>query len=140
MPNLNQLIIADMLADGTLDDHLTELRTEHRRRRDAMIGALERHGAAGKLQWAVPDGGLYLWCRLAGRQKASQVQAQARAESIAFVQGEHFYVDQAGERELRICYSCVPPNRADDIARRLMRAISATRRDIQPVSPMVAIV
>jgi DNA-binding transcriptional MocR family regulator len=140
MPNLNQLIIADMLADGTFDSHLIELRTEHRRRRDAMIGALERHGSPGKLQWTVPDGGLYLWCRLAGRQKASQVQAQARAESIAFVRGEHFYVDQAGERELRICFSCVPPNRADDIARRLMRAVNGAKPELQPSSPLVAIV
>jgi 2-aminoadipate transaminase len=105
-----------------------------------MIAALERHGSAGKLQWAVPDGGLYLWCRLAGRQKASQVQAQARAEAIAFVRGEHFYVDQAGERELRICFSCVPPNRADDIARRLMRAVSGAKPELQPSSPLVAIV
>jgi DNA-binding transcriptional MocR family regulator len=140
MPNLNQLIVADMLADGTFDGHLVELRTEHRRRRDAMIGALERHGAAGKLQWAVPDGGLYLWCRLAGRQKASQVQAQALTESIAFVRGEHFYVDQAGERELRVCFSCVPTGRADDIARRLMRAVNATRREAQSPAPLVAIV
>ena len=140
MPNLNQLIIADMLADGTFDNHLVELRTEHRRRRDAMMGALERHGAVGKLQWAVPDGGLYLWCRLSGRQKASHVQIQAQAEAIAFVRGEHFYVDQAGERELRVCFSCVPASRADDIAKRLMRAINATRRESQPQTPMVAIV
>src|SRR5262249_49087905 len=140
MPNLNQLIIADMLADGTFDSHLTDLRTEHRRRRDAIMGALERHGAAGKLQWAVPDGGLYLWCRLSTRQKASQVQVQAQAEAIAFVRGEHFYVDHAGERELRVCFSCVPASRADDIARRLMRAINSTRRESQPQTPMVAIV
>jgi len=140
MPNLNQLIVADMLADGTFDSHLVELRLEHRRRRDAMTGALERHGAAGKLQWAVPDGGLYLWCRLTGRQKSSQVQAQAKAESLAFVRGEAFYVDQAGERELRICFSCVPPNRADDIARRLMRSVNGANRNIQQPSPLVAIV
>jgi DNA-binding transcriptional MocR family regulator len=140
MPNLNQLIIADMLTDGTFDDHLVELRSEHRRRRDAMMAALERHGAAGKLQWTVPDGGLYLWCRLSTRQKASHVQTQAQAESLAFVRGEHFYVDQAGERELRVCFSCVPASRADDIAKRLMRAINAARRDLQPAAPMVAIV
>src|SRR5262249_4384164 len=140
MPNLNQLIIADMLADGTFDGHLTELRTEHRRRRDSMMSALERHGAAGKLQWSVPDAGLYLWCRLSGRHKAADVHTQAQAESIAFVRGEHFYVDQAGERELRVCFSCVPTGRADDVARRLMRAINAARREIQAPAPLVAIV
>ena len=140
MPNLNQLIVADMVADGTFDRHLADLRTEHRRRRDAMIGALERHGAAGKLQWAVPDGGLYLWCRLSGRVKASQVHTHALAESIVFVRGEAFYVDQAGERELRICFSSVMPSKADDAAKRIMRAINAARRDVAPPSPLVAMV
>jgi len=140
MPNLNQLIVADMIVDGTFDRHLVDLRTEHRRRRDAMMGALERHGAAGKLQWAVPDGGLYLWCRLTGRVKASLVQTHALAESVAFVRGEAFYVDQAGAREIRICFSAVMPSRADDVARRIMRAVNAARRDLAAPSQLVAIV
>src|SRR5499427_7826395 len=131
-PTLNQLIVADMIVDGTFDRHLAALRTEHRRRRDAMIGALERHGAEGKLQWTVPDGGLYLWCRLSGRIKASQVHAHALAESLAFVPGEAFYIDQAGDRELRICYSSVAPNRAEDVAKRIMRAIASAKRDLTP--------
>jgi DNA-binding transcriptional MocR family regulator len=140
MANLNQLIVADMVSDGTFDEHLIELRTEHRRRRDAMMSALERRGASGLLQWAVPDGGLYLWCRLTGRLKASSVQKQALAESVAFVKGEAFYVDQAGERELRVCFSSVQPSRADDIAKRLLRAIAAARRDAGQASQLVAMV
>jgi 2-aminoadipate transaminase len=105
-----------------------------------MMSALERHGANGLLQWAVPDGGLYLWCRLGGRLKASNVQSRALAESVAFVKGEAFYVDQAGERELRLCFSSVAPNRVDDIAKRLMRAIAAAKRDTAPSSQLVAIV
>jgi DNA-binding transcriptional MocR family regulator len=140
MANLNQLIIADMVSDGTFDEHLIELRTEHRRRRDAMMSALERHGASRLLQWTVPDGGLYLWCRLSGRLKASSVQKQALAESVAFVRGEAFYVDQAGERELRVCFTGVPPSRADDVAKRLFRAIAAARRDAGQASQVVAMV
>lgn len=140
MPNLNQLIVADMIADGTFDRHLAALRTEHRRRRDALIGALERQGAAGRLQWAVPDGGLYLWCRLTGRIKVSQVAEHAAAESIAFVRGDAFYVDQAGDRELRICFSTVAPARAGDAAKRIMRAVNAARRELGPLPQTVAIV
>ena len=127
MASLNQMIVADFITDGTFDRHAADLRTEHRRRRDAMIGALERHGAGDKLQWSVPDGGLYLWCRLGGRLKASQLQPHAMAESIAFVSGEAFYCDQAGERELRICFTSVAPAQADDVAKRIMRAINRAR-------------
>jgi 2-aminoadipate transaminase len=139
-PTLNQLIVADMIVDGSFDRHLAALRTEHRRRRDALIGALERNGASGKLQWTLPDGGLYLWCRLAGRIKSSQVHSHALAESLAFVPGEAFYTDQAGDRELRVCYSTVAPARAEDVAKRLMRAINSARRDLAPTSQLVAIV
>ena len=127
MASLNQMIVADFITDGTFDQHAADLRTEHRRRRDAMIGALERHGAGDKLQWSVPDGGLYLWCRLGGRLKASQLKSHAMVESIAFVSGEAFYCDQAGEREMRICFTSVAPAQADDVARRIMRAINAAR-------------
>jgi DNA-binding transcriptional MocR family regulator len=140
MANLNQLIIADMLADGTFDQHLIELRNEHGRRRDALISALQRHGSNGLLQWTVPDGGLYLWCRLGSRLKASSVYSKALAQSIEFVKGEAFYVDQAGERELRLCFSSVLPDRADDVAKRLMRAIGAAKRDVGAPGQLVAIV
>jgi DNA-binding transcriptional MocR family regulator len=88
----------------------------------------------------VPDGGLYLWCRLNGRLKAAAVQSHALAESMAFVRGESFYVDQAGERELRICFTGVPPSRAEDVGKRLRRAIAAAKRDAAQSSPLVAIV
>jgi DNA-binding transcriptional MocR family regulator len=135
MANLNQLIVADMVADGTFDRHLTGLRTEHRRRRDAMLSALERHGAKGHLQWTVPDGGLYLWCRLGGRLRTSSVEAQALSDSLAFVRGEAFYVDQAGERELRLCFSSVPPPGSDDVAKRLVRAVRAASVSASTHSP-----
>ncbi len=139
-PTLNQLIVGDMIADGTFDRHLAALRTEHRRRRDAVIGALERHGSNGKLQFAVPDGGLYLWCRLTGRTKTSQVHAHALAQSLAFVPGEAFYMDHGGDRELRVCYSTVVPAKADDVARRIMRAVNTARHDLAAPSQLVAIV
>jgi DNA-binding transcriptional MocR family regulator len=125
MANLNQLIVADMVVDGTFDQHLANLRIEHSRRRDALTSALARHGANNLLQWTVPDGGLYLWCRLNGRVKTSSVLTQALAQSMTFVRGDAFYVDQAGERELRLCFTSVAPNQAEDVAKRLMRAIGS---------------
>ena len=127
--NLAQYVVADLIDDGTFDEHLAGLRIEHRRRRDALAAALERHGAAGLMQWKTPEGGLYLWCRLAPRINAATVLARAAAESFTFVHGQPFYVDNAGDRELRLCFSSMPAPRADELARRLMRAIGVVRRD-----------
>jgi DNA-binding transcriptional MocR family regulator len=56
------------------------------------------------------------------------------------VRGEAFYVDQAGERELRICFSSMTVARADEAAKRIMRAVNAARRDAASPQQMVAIV
>jgi DNA-binding transcriptional MocR family regulator len=137
---LVQNVVADLIEDGTFDQHLAQLRTEHRRRRDALASALQRHGAAGLLRWTMPEGGLYLWCRLAGRLQASHVLARALEESVSFVRGETFYVDHAGERELRLCFSTVSPARADEAGRRLSRALAAASRAAAPPPQLVAVV
>jgi 2-aminoadipate transaminase len=138
--NLAQYVVADLLEDGTFDAHLAELRTEHRRRRDALAAALHRHGATSLLRWTMPEGGLYFWCRLAGRLQAANVLARALDQSVSFVRGETFYVDHAGERELRLCFTTVSPPRADEAARRLSRALAAARREAMPPPQLVAVV
>jgi DNA-binding transcriptional MocR family regulator len=128
--NLVQLIARDLLENGAFDQHLVQLRAEHRRRRDAIAAALRRHGADAVLQWPVADGGLYLWCRLPPRLNAAAVLKRALAESVAFVRGQAFYVDHAGDRELRLCFSSISVNRADEVARRLVRSITEARREL----------
>ena len=88
----------------------------------------------------MPDGGLYFWCRLGGRLQASDVLARALDESVSFVRGETFYVDHAGERELRLCFTTVSPARADEAGRRLSRALAAARREAAPPPQLVAVV
>ncbi len=140
MQNLMQLVVKEFLDDGTFDEHLRRLRSEHRRRRDAVAAALRRHRADTLLQWASPEGGLYFWCRLRPRVSAASVLKRALADSVAFVHGQPFYVDHAGDKELRLCFSSIPPARADDVARALVRSISAVRRETSPAPPLVAIV
>jgi DNA-binding transcriptional MocR family regulator len=138
--NLAQFVIADLLDDSTFDRHLAELRAEHRRRRDALASALQRHGAASLLKWTMPEGGLYFWCKLGGRLQTAHVLARALAESVSFVHGEAFYADHAGERELRLCFSAIAPARADEVGRRLSRALAAARRETAPPPQLVAVV
>jgi DNA-binding transcriptional MocR family regulator len=138
--NLAQFVIADLIEDGTFDEHLVQLRSEHRRRRDALAAALQRHGAANLLRWTAPEGGLYFWCKLGGRLQTAQVLVHALAESVSFVHGEAFYVDHAGDRQLRLCFSTVPPSLADEVGRRLGRALQAARRETAPPTQLIAAV
>ena len=127
--NLSQLVVADLVEQGVFDRHLVALRAEHRRRRDAMVKALHRHVPADALRFTVPQGGLYLWCRLGGDARARAVQRQALAESVMVLTGEPFYVDGGGAQELRICFTAQPSERAERAAEVVGRAIASAGRD-----------
>src|SRR5204863_1782840 len=119
--------------------HLGALRGEHRRRRDAMVKALRQHVPAGQLRFAVPEGGLYLWCQLPPDVRARDVQREAFRDRIVFVPGEAFYIDRGGAHELRVCYTAQPPDRAPEAARALARSIGSVRRQRGPEPALVAL-
>jgi DNA-binding transcriptional MocR family regulator len=138
--NLGQLVVADLLDRGVFDRHLIAVRAEHRRRRDGFVKALHRHVRPPMLQFAVPHGGLYLWCRLGGEARARAVQRRALAESVMVLTGEPFYVDGGGTQELRICFTAQPPARAELAAQVIGRAVNAAAEASTGAAPLVRVV
>jgi DNA-binding transcriptional MocR family regulator len=135
--NLVQLAMARLLREGSFDAHLRTLRAEHARRAAAMIAAIQRNVAAGMLRFSRPLGGLYLWCRLAQGMSARALLDRSLAAGVAFVPGYAFYPDEAGESELRICFSSVLPAAVDDAVKRLAASMTAVtgagRRELMPI-------
>jgi DNA-binding transcriptional MocR family regulator len=127
--NLSQLVVCELVQRGVFDRHLVTLKAEHRRRRDAMVHALRQQVPPGMLRFAVPAGGMYLWCQLPARIRARAVQERAARDSVVIVTGEPFYVDQGGAHQLRICYTSQPSERAPRAAQIIARAIAAADRD-----------
>lgn len=138
--NLSQLVVCALIERGVFDRHVATLKAEHRKRRDAMVDALRRHVPAGALRFAVPDGGMYLWCQLPARVRARTVQEHASRESVVVVTGEPFYVDQGGAHQLRICYTSQPPARATRAAQTLARSIAAAAKADGAASATVRLV
>src|SRR6476660_6369765 len=64
-PNLVQFAIARLMRQGAFDAHLRTIRAEHAKRCTQMVAMLQRHMPPGSIRFARPQGGLYLWCRLA---------------------------------------------------------------------------
>jgi DNA-binding transcriptional MocR family regulator len=128
--NLSQLVVCQLVEQGVLDRHLSTLKAEHRRRRDAMVRALREHVPASQLRFSVPDGGMYLWCQLPANVRARTVQDRALRESVMVLTGEPFYVDQGGDHQLRICYTSQPPGRALHAAKILARSLAAAPHDV----------
>lgn len=138
--NLVQLVISRLIDNGRFDRHLALLKTEHRRRRDAVVKALQKHTPPGALRFAVPEGGLFLWCRLGGQAIARDVQQRALAESVSIVTGEPFYTDGGGSRELRICYTTRPSDVGARAARTIGEAVAAAARQADRSQPLSRIV
>jgi DNA-binding transcriptional MocR family regulator len=138
--NLSQLVLCELVEQGVLDRHLATLKSEHRRRRDAMVQALRQHVPAAQLRFSVPDGGMYLWCELPPAIRARAVQDRALRESVMLLTGDPFYVDQGGDHQLRICYTSQPASRAAQIAQTLARSLTAAARDATDSSAAVRMV
>lgn len=127
--NLAQFAVARLIRDGSFDEHLRTVRAEHARRCTQMIGALQRHLPAGALRFARPQGGLYLWCRLAAGIESPALLERALSAGVAFLAGPAFYPDPAGKSELRLCFSSVLPSAIDDAVRRLADCLQRATKE-----------
>lgn len=139
--NLVQFAMARLIREGSFDSHLKTLRAEHARRCAQMLAAIQKHVPAGAMRFARPQGGLYLWCRLAPSVSSRALLDRALGAGVAFVAGHAFYPDPAGESELRLCFSSVMPATIDDAVRRLagclqetIRGAAAERRELLPIA------
>ena len=130
--NLVQFAMAALIRDGSFDAHLLTLRAEHARRCMAMLAAIQRHFPPGALQFARPQGGLYLWCRVASHVSTRALLDRALTAGVAFVPGHAFYADPAGDSELRICFSSVAPAAMDDAIRLLAKALAGAAHSADP--------
>src|SRR4051795_11559592 len=134
--NLVQFAMARLIREGSFDAHLRTLRAEHARRCTQMIAALQRAVPLGALRFTRPHGGLYLWCRLVQGVSSRALLDSALAAGVAFIAGDAFYPDPAGESELRLCFSSVMPSTIEDAVRRLASCLPAPaeRRQLRPIA------
>ena len=121
-PGLSQLVVATLLADGTFDIYTRLLRCKHQERAAAMDRALETCLPKGELLWDMPQGGLYLWARLASQYSHDLLQ-EATKQSVNFARGDSFYFGGTGKRTLRLCYSATPPEGIIEGVKRLASAL-----------------
>jgi 2-aminoadipate transaminase len=112
-----QQLVAAYLELGDLDGHIEQVRVECQRRRDAMIGALERElpGAT----FTRPRGGLFLWVELPPWMSARDLLPLALERGVAFPPGGSFVPNGGHENTLRLAYSDSAEQRIEEGVRRL---------------------
>src|SRR5262249_54535019 len=113
---LSEAVVHEFIRRGSFEPNLERVNGLLKVRRDAMLGALEKHlsGAA----WSHPDGGYFVWLELPQATDAAEVMK--RADGVTAVLGTDFGGDP---NTLRLAYSYVSPDEIDEGVARLSAAI-----------------
>lgn len=120
-----QHIVAEFIRRGSLDSHLAGLRTEYKRRKDAMQESLRRH-LGDRVTTTDPEGGFFLWLTLQGedaRISTRKLFETALAEGVAFIPGPALSAGGKFDDALRLCFASTTPERAEEGIVRLRRAM-----------------
>lgn len=104
-PAFTQAIAAEFCASGALSARVPGIAAVYRRKRDAMLAALEREMPPG-VSWTHPHGGLFLWVRLPEGMDTEQLLRRAiEEEGVAYVVGSGFHADGGGKNTMRLNFS-----------------------------------
>ena len=121
-------MVAEVIKDGFLDQHVPTIRARYHAQRDAMLSALARELGPTGAEWTEPVGGMFVWVRLPEGLNAQALLPQAVEAGMAFVPGAPFYADNADPRTLRLSFVTATPDQID----RGMALLGQVLRAAQP--------
>lgn len=120
-------VLGEFCESGAYDAHVPRMVEIYRRKRDAMLSALdERCGRFGR--WGVPKGGFFVWLELAESVDYSRLRHTANDEGVAYVGGAAFFADGGGKEFVRLCYSNVAERDIPEAVMRFGRALEGAVR------------
>jgi 2-aminoadipate transaminase len=116
---LGQRLLEEYGRRGLLDERIEAARALYRRRRDALLGALDAH-FAGRATWTRPEGGFFVWLELPPPADAVDIGARAREAGVAVVPGTPFFAEaEQGARNVRLSFSGLGEDEIEEGIRRL---------------------
>lgn len=118
-----QHAVENYWAAGHMEAHLPVIRTTYRERARAMHGALAEQ-LADRLDFAVPRGGMFMWCRIRAGGDSRALMDASRREGVYFVPGVAFYPQQADTATFRLSFATTPTDDIVEGIRRLARVIT----------------
>jgi 2-aminoadipate transaminase len=121
---LDQMIVYEACRRGVLGEQGPRLRRLYQDKRDVMMAALDRH-AAGRLRWAPPRGGFFLWATLVPPFTSEGLLPHASKQGVLFVPGTAFHVDDGGHDTLRLSFAEPTHERIEVGISRLCAAVTA---------------
>ncbi|MBT6714872.1 MAG: PLP-dependent aminotransferase family protein [Elusimicrobiaceae bacterium] len=121
-PSLSQLITSEFMASGYLNPHIEKVTAIYKKKKDAMIKALETYMPEG-VRWTKPEGGLFLWVELPKNISADDMFDDAIAKKVAYVIGSAFHHDGSGKNTMRLNFSYATIEEIDEGIKRLAECV-----------------
>lgn len=117
-PTINQIAISKVAAT-IFDQHVENLRSVYKKRRDHMLNALARHMPDGVV-WTKPEGGMFIWLTLPDHFDGAALLAKSlKTQRVAFVPGRAFHADGSGGNTIRLNFSLPDEATIDEGIKRL---------------------
>jgi GntR family transcriptional regulator / MocR family aminotransferase len=120
---LVQALGADLLSSGYYLRHLRKIRRMYRKRRDAMLLALETY-LPKTVRFTRPKGGLHLWVMLDRPIDALKLLERTKKSGLSFSPGTLFFCDGRRSSSFRLNYSSYPPEVINQGIRLLAKCIA----------------
>jgi GntR family transcriptional regulator / MocR family aminotransferase len=108
---------------GRYQSHLRRSCQIFRKRRDAMVSAIQDH-LPGEIHLDPPQGGLFIWLQLPEKLSSEKLLPLAWEEGVSFASGTGFFPDGAGgENWLRLNFVAQAPDQIEEGIKRLGKAM-----------------
>ena len=125
-PNmLSEAIVYEFCRSGAIERSIATVKRALRDRRDALAEGLRGY-IGEEARFVLPEGGYFLWVELPEEVDTSELQTLAAERGVTFVVGRDFMIE-GGTNALRLAYSSVTPEQADEGVRRLAESLVALR-------------
>jgi 2-aminoadipate transaminase len=92
-----------------LDEHIANIRSIYKTRRDVMLDSIEKYFPKDVI-FTRPKGGLFTWVELREDLDAAIILKDALEEKVAYVPGSSFYANGDRANHFRLNYSCMNEN------------------------------
>jgi GntR family transcriptional regulator/MocR family aminotransferase len=127
--NLHQRALEAYMTVGRYQAHLRRTCMLYRKRRDALVEAVNRYLPVS-VRVTAPQGGLFIWLQLPETISSEKLLPLACEEGMAYAPGHAFFTDQdLGHHFLRLNFASQPPDTLIEGIRRLGKAIKRLGED-----------
>ncbi len=117
-----QYVAQEYLKGGYFDKHIPNIIRIYKKKRDAMLEALEDYFPDG-VAWTKPDGGMFLWVTLPEGMDAQKLFNIAIKNKVAFVIGAAFFPYRDHKNTLRLNFTYPSIEDIQEGVKRLAKAI-----------------